>query len=118
MNVTPARPIIKIAFKLILQDSRMQEQTTRVENKLTKKELKDERNDILEDIDRLLIRKRDLVEEQRKLLENVDQFEKTFGEEELNLQIAFLPIRLRKVQSEIEGLETRLEVIRNKLDSL
>ena len=118
VSVIPGRPILRMAFKLLLQDERMKEQTARVEKSMRKKELKDERKDVFEDIDRLLIRKRDLVEEQRKLLENAEQFERTFGVDELNKQKAFLPLRLHKVQEELENLETRLEVIRNELDNL
>ncbi len=85
--VHPGLPRIRMAFKLLINDERMKEQTARVQKKLRKRELKDEKNDLLEgkhhceifplmwiaDVDRLMIRKRDLIEEQRKLLENAEQ---------------------------------------------
>jgi hypothetical protein len=71
--VHPGLPRVKMAFKLLINDERMKDQTARVQKKLRKRELKDEKSDLLEDIDRLMIRKRDLIEEQRKLLENAEQ---------------------------------------------
>ncbi len=61
-----------MAFSLVIQDSRMKEHTERIKWQLTKKELKDERKDIMEDIERNLARRRDVIEEQRKLVENAE----------------------------------------------
>ncbi len=68
-----------MAFSLVIQDSRMKEHTERIKWQLTKKELKDERKDIMEDIERNLARRRDVIEEQRKLVENAEMVIATYS---------------------------------------
>lgn len=116
VEVAAGIPRLRIAFQLILNDETMKQQTERVKKNLLKKELKEDKKDLVEDLERLLTRKRDLVEEERKLAENLDHFLRLFGEQEVQSKKLSLLQQLQKIQTDINEKEKEISDIETKLE--
>lgn len=68
--VIPSLPRMKIAFKLILNNPFLKEQSERIEKNLKKIDLKDDKKELNQELEKLFVRRKDLIHEQLKFVEN------------------------------------------------
>lgn len=118
VEVVPGIPRMRIAFQSVLNDTRMKEQTERVEKNLKKKDLKSDKKDYTEELEKLLLRKMNIVDEQQKFLETSDKFKELYGEANFLNKKERIPEEFSKLQQEIDKVQAKLDKVSSDLEIL